>query len=179
MRTVRSDDIDEPNLDFGDILLSSRSGESGPWTNVSGGMADDASAAVDSFGSNKNIATSGASSLGPAQRSLNVPDDHQVFVGFDDAHFHASVRTGNKRCVGVIAWRVELNAEKVQAGADPFAHRSRMFANASGEHEKIKAAQSGGIGTDELLSAIAEEIDGFGSMRIMGRFFQQIAHVFT
>ncbi len=65
--------------------------------------------------------------------------------------------------VALICFGVERDAEEGELAADLLAHRDGVFADASGEDERVEAVEDGGVAGDGLGDGPAEDGDGLGS----------------
>jgi len=112
-----------------------------------------------------------------AQRACGVADDHELFIRAHDADRDGRAVGGNDRSVRVVACRVELNAEAIQATTDALADRGRVLPNPAGEDQRIQSAERRHVCAEKLADLIAENGDRLRRARVGGRSCEQVAHV--
>ncbi len=73
-----------------------------------------------------------------------------------------------------VSLRVEFDAEPSQSVADARANLRRVFADAAGEDDSVRAVQRGQIRADVFSRAVAENFDGEPRPSVVGfvRFVQ-------
>ena len=105
------------------------------------------------------------------------PRDHELLVGADDPHLDATGVRRNQRCILRIALLVQFDAEKAESVADPLPDERRVFADASGEDERVQSAERGGEGADPFLRLVAKQRHGLRRPHVIGFPREQVAHV--
>src|SRR3712207_2571897 len=113
-------------------MRSSWASESGPAATATvpspeGGCWPSVLTALERAGSNRYTDSSWP------QQANGVRGDEEVFVRPQDADGDGPAVPGDDRRLPVVALRVEPDTEELQAGADAFADRRRMFADPAGE----------------------------------------------
>ena len=89
--------------------------------------------------------------------------DAAVFVGGDDPDCDRAGRLRDAGGVALIGFGVERDAEEGELAADLLADRDGVLADASGEDERVEAAEDGGVAGDGLGDGAAEDGDGLGT----------------
>src|SRR5262249_20619425 len=90
-----------------------------------------------------------AASLRPHQRQRMLRD-HQFFVGGDHPDRRGAAGRGNLRPIPGIRLLVQFDAEPCQVPAKRSADARRMLADPGRKHERVEAAEHGGVGAGEL-----------------------------
>ena len=100
--------------------------------------------------------------LRPGQREQvgDLAGDRQLLVGRYDEHGRAGrLRAHHRRAVGrAVALRVDLDAQRGQARQRVLSQPGRVLADASGEDDRVGAAEHGQVGADVLPQPVAVDV---------------------
>jgi hypothetical protein len=89
-----------------------------------------------------------------------VSRNDNFFVRANDAHGAAGVHRADNLARFVVEGAVQSNAETIEAAADALSNDGRIFADASGENERVKTTESSDERSDGFACLVAKHVEG-------------------